>query len=187
MFTQTRLKDQTDLHNRVNESFLLDLKTATLKQNWAKITSESQQDQIQFKKESYLINRQQELDNDNQFLRNLGIRRTGTVQTTTEPKGTPFDGIFKSKPNISFILGQKVENSKVVEQKRALEERAKLAASQVSTHRSLLDKELAMKEDQRRAQRAVCFSTAATQRQQVDDKIQSKLQQSLMLRKWQQR
>lgn len=84
---------------------------------------------MQFKKESFLIHRQNDLDNENQFLRNLGIKRQGNVTTTTEPRGTLFDGIFKSKPNISFILGKKVEKSQVIEQKRTIDEKARQAAS----------------------------------------------------------
>ena len=44
MFTNTRKQDKSELQRRVNEAYVLDLKTATLKQNWAKITRESQED-----------------------------------------------------------------------------------------------------------------------------------------------
>ncbi len=54
-----------------------------------------------------MIERENDIQNGKQFLRNLGIRRSGTVQKTAEPAGTVFDGIFKSKPNIPLELDKK--------------------------------------------------------------------------------
>jgi len=51
----------------------------------------------------------------------------------------------------------------------------------------LYDKELDIKEDQKKAKRAACYSIAATQRQQVNEKIRSHLQNSLMKQSWQTR
>lgn len=81
-------------------------------------------------------------------MKNLGIKRSGTAQKISEPTGTVFDGIFKSKPNIPLELDKKTQGSKVIEQKRMLEERAKIAASEIDSRLSLLDIEMAKKEDQ---------------------------------------
>jgi hypothetical protein len=95
-----------------------------------------------------LIERQNDIEYGKQFLKNLGIRRSGTAQKTAEPAGTVFDGIFKSKPNIPLELDKKTQGSKVIEQKRMLEERAKMAASEMTNRQSLLDIEMSKKEDQ---------------------------------------
>ena len=54
-----------------------------------------------------MIERENDIQHGKQFLRNLGIRRSGTVKKTAEPAGTVFDGIFKSKPNIPLELDKK--------------------------------------------------------------------------------
>ena len=123
------------------------------------------------REDTYLEQKAKERDIDQTFLRNVGYKAQSSTRATLEPQGTIFDNIYKAKPPKARLQSQTV-----MEQKRQLEELRKAAENKPDDRRSLLELNVLMKsEDHLMKMKTGCAVAAATQREQINEKIRSHL------------